>query len=84
MLNIGPHLSISRGYTHIGRQALEIGADTFQFFTRNPRGGRARAIDEKDVRGLEELVRQGKIRNILAHAPYTLNMASAKERLASR
>ena len=79
MLNIGPHLSISKGYEHMGKEALSLGADTFQFFTRNPRGGKAKAIDPEDVKGLVKLVEEGKIRNILAHAPYTLNMAGAKE-----
>ena len=79
MLNIGSHLSVAKGYEHMGKEALEIGADTFQFFTRNPRGGRARKLDEADVKALTAMVEKGDIRNILAHAPYTLNMASAKE-----
>lgn len=80
MLNIGSHLSIQKGYHHIGKQALKLGADTFQFFTRNPRGGKSKKLDMDDVAGLEKMVSEGKIRNILAHAPYTLNMASANEK----
>ena len=49
MLQIGCHLSASKGYLHMGREAVSIGANTFQFFTRNPRGGSAKAVDEKDV-----------------------------------
>ena len=55
MLNIGCHLSISNGFEAIGKQALEIGANTFQFFTRNPRGGSARKIEQADVEALKQL-----------------------------
>lgn len=79
MLNIGSHLSISNGFEAIGRQALEIGANTFQFFTRNPRGGAARKIDIKDVQALKELMQENGFSKILAHAPYTMNLCSAKE-----
>lgn len=79
MLNIGSHLSISNGFEAIGRQALEIGANTFQFFTRNPRGGAARKIDIKDVQALQELMQKNGFSQILAHAPYTMNLCSAKE-----
>lgn len=81
MLNIGCHLSSSKGYTHMGKEALTIGANTFQFFTRNPRGGRAKAIDEKDVISFLELSRENQFATILAHAPYTLNACSADERV---
>lgn len=74
MLHIGCHLSASKGYAHMGREALCIGANTFQFFTRNPRGGNAKAIDEKDVADFLALDGVGQI---LAHAPYTLNGCSA-------
>ncbi len=74
MLHIGCHLSASKGYAHMGREALSIGANTFQFFTRNPRGGSAKAIDERDV--ADFLTIEG-IGQILAHAPYTLNGCSA-------
>lgn len=78
MLTIGAHLSASKGYTAMLRQAKEIGANTFQFFTRNPRGGSAKAIDEKDVETFLELMREENFPVILAHAPYTLNCCSAK------
>lgn len=78
MLTIGAHLSSSKGYTAMLRQAEEIGANTFQFFTRNPRGGSAKAIDEKDVETFLALMKEKKFPVILAHAPYTLNCCSAK------
>lgn len=79
MLTVGCHLSTSKGYAAMGRQALEIGANTFQFFTRNPRGGKAKAIDENDVKTFLELAQKNGIERILAHAPYTLNACSADE-----
>lgn len=79
MFYIGCHLSASKGFYHMGQTALEIGANTFQFFTRNPRGGSAKAIDEEDVRKFSELTGGGKIGKIVAHAPYTLNLCSADE-----
>jgi len=79
MLTIGCHLSSSKGYAAMGKQALEIGANTFQFFTRNPRGGKAKAIDEKDVKRFLEIAKANEIKVILAHAPYTLNACSADE-----
>lgn len=78
MLTIGAHLSASKGYTAMLNQACEIGANTFQFFTRNPRGGIAKAIDEKDVGTFLELMGENSFPVILAHAPYTLNLCSAK------
>lgn len=78
MLTIGAHLSASKGYTAMLRQAVEIGANTFQFFTRNPRGGSAKAIDEKDVETFLQLMKENDFPVILAHAPYTLNCCSAK------
>ena len=77
MLHIGCHLSASKGYLHMGREALSIGANTFQFFTRNPRGGSAKAIDEKDVVAYLDFAAANGIGTILAHAPYTLNGCSA-------
>lgn len=79
MLNIGSHLSISKGFEAIGRQALEIGANTFQFFTRNPRGGSARKIDLADIQALKVLMQENGFSQILAHAPYTMNLCSVKE-----
>lgn len=78
MLTIGAHLSASKGYTAMLKQAVEIGANTFQFFTRNPRGGSAKAIDEKDVETFLQLMTENDFPVILAHAPYTLNCCSAK------
>ena len=80
MLNIGCHLSISKGFYNMGKEALSIGANTFQFFSRNPRGGKAKAIDEKDVAALLELIKENNFATILAHAPYTLNACSADEK----
>ncbi|MEG2290940.1 MAG: deoxyribonuclease IV [Clostridium sp.] len=79
MLNIGCHLSTTKGFENMGKEALGIGANTFQFFTRNPRGGKAKAIDVKDVEALLEILRNNNFAKILAHAPYTLNAASADE-----
>ena len=77
MLNIGCHISVSKGYKAMGEEALKIGANTFQFFTRNPRGSKAKEIDLKDVEALLELAKENKFAIILAHAPYTLNACSA-------
>lgn len=78
MLHIGCHLSASKGYYHMGKTALEVGGDTFQFFTRNPRGSKAKAIDEKDVAKFNALAKENDFPCILAHAPYTLNACSDK------
>lgn len=77
MLNIGCHLSTSKGFTHMGKEALSIDANTFQFFTRNPRGSKAKGIDENDVKGLLKIVEDNHFAPLLGHAPYTLNPASA-------
>ena len=79
MLNIGCHLSTSKGFKNMGKEALSIGANTFQFFTRNPRGGKAKDIDAKDVNELLEIMKKNNFATILAHAPYTLNGCSADE-----
>jgi len=81
MLNIGCHLSVSKGYRHMGEEALGIGANTFQFFTRNPRGGKAKKMDEKDAASLMALVQEHQFAPLLAHAPYTLNACSADPHL---
>ena len=78
MLTIGAHLSASKGYTAMLRQAQEIGANTFQFFTRNPRGGCAKEIDKEDVNTFLSLMKSENFPVVLAHAPYTLNCCSAK------
>ena len=80
MLNIGCHLSTTKGFENMGKEALEIGANTFQFFTRNPRGGKAKDIDMKDMEGLLKIAKENNFATILAHAPYTLNACSADER----
>jgi deoxyribonuclease-4 len=79
MLNIGCHLSTSKGFMGMGRDALGIGANTFQFFTRNPRGGAAKAIDRADLDEFLPLAREHRFAPLLAHAPYTLNACSADE-----
>lgn len=80
MLNIGCHLSTSKGFTHMGKEALSIDANTFQFFTRNPRGSKAKSIDENDVKGLLKMMEDNEFAPILGHAPYTLNPCSADPR----
>lgn len=79
MLCIGCHLSASGGYLAMGKQALKMGANTFQFFTRNPRGGTAKPLNMKDVEAFLELSRENNIGKLVAHAPYTLNLCSADE-----
>ena len=79
MLDIGCHLSTSKGFMAMGRDALAIGANTFQFFTRNPRGGAAKAIDRTDLAAFLDLARDNRFAPLLAHAPYTLNACSADE-----
>lgn len=81
MLNIGCHLSASKGFAHMGKEALSIEANTFQFFTRNPRGSKAKDIDPKDVAAFLEIAKENKFAKILAHAPYTLNPCAADERV---
>ena len=80
MLHIGCHLSSSAGFEAMGRTALSIGADTFQFFTRNPRGSKAKEIDPHDAAALVKLLQENNFSPIIAHAPYTLNPASADEK----
>ena len=80
VLVIGCHLSISKGYLAIAQEAVSLGANTFQFFTRNPRGGKAKAIDPADVEAFHGFAAAHGIDRILAHAPYTLNPASATEK----
>ena len=79
MLKIGCHLSTTKGFENMGKEALKIGANTFQFFTRNPRGGKAKDIDEKDVEAFLKLAKDNEFGILLAHAPYTLNACSADE-----
>ena len=79
MFKIGCHLSASKGFLAMGKEAVKIGGNTFQFFTRNPRGGAAKAIDEKDVEAFLAFAAENGIGTILAHAPYTLNASAADE-----
>lgn len=79
MLNIGCHLSISKGYENMGKETLEIEANTFQFFTRNPRGGKIKELNVEDINNLLELMKKNNFSKILAHAPYTTNLCSDKE-----
>ena len=80
MLHIGCHLSSSKGFLAMGRQALALGADTFQFFTRNPRGSKAKELDPSDAAALMELLAEHRFAPIIAHAPYTLNLCGAEEK----
>ena len=77
MLNIGCHLSASKGYAHMAKEAVSIGANTFQFFTRNPRGGKAKEVDFDDVKKFLSISSENGFTKILAHAPYTINVCSA-------
>lgn len=76
---IGPHLTISKGFTYAINTALDIGASTFQFFSRNPRGSRAKDFNPKDIHCFQEIRKKEQIGPIMAHAPYTLNLASPKD-----
>lgn len=80
MLTIGCHLSVSKGYAAMGRTALKIGANTFAFFTRNPRGGTAKEPDPADVAELQRIMADHAFGPLVAHAPYTYNLCSAKDR----
>lgn len=79
MIYIGCHISSTGGYEAMGKTALKLGADTFAFFTRNPRGGKAKDIDPKDVEKLIALMEEHQFGPLVAHAPYTMNLCSDKE-----
>ena len=81
MLTIGCHLSSSKGFLAMGKEAVKIGADTFQFFSRNPRGTKAKKLDPEDIGRFLSFAEEHGINRILAHAPYTLNACSADEGL---
>lgn len=81
MLNIGCHLSTTKGFENMGKEALQIKANTFQFFTRNPRGGKAKDIDEEDIKALKEIMEKNNFAKILAHGSYTLNPCSGDEKI---
>ncbi len=79
MYYIGNHLPVASGYTAMANMALRLGGNTFAFFTRNPRGSRAKEIDEKDIQEFLRIARENKFGKLVAHAPYTLNLCSDKE-----
>lgn len=79
-MKIGSHLSASKGYLHMAEEAVSIGANTFQFFTRNPRGGSAKKINEDDIKKFLVYSAEHDFAKILAHAPYTLNACSKDEK----
>lgn len=81
MLNIGCHLSASKGFTNMAKEAISINANTFQFFTRNPRGFAAKDLNESDIESFKKLSEENNFSQILAHAPYTLNPSSADEKV---
>ena len=81
MFKIGCHLSASKGYVHMAKEILSIGGNTFQFFTRNPRGGTAKELDRNDIDKFNEMAKNEGIEIILAHAPYTINVCSADEKI---
>ncbi len=76
---IGNHLSSSKGFENMGKEALKLDANTFAFFTRNPRGGAAKAIDNEDAIKLRKLMKEHNFGKLVAHAPYTMNVCAAKE-----
>ncbi len=76
---IGNHLSASKGFEAMGKAAVKLGGNTFAFFTRNPRGGKAKKIDEKDVAGMLDILKENGFGKLVAHAPYTMNLCAAKE-----
>lgn len=81
MIFIGNHLSSTKGFLAMGKAATNLGADTFAFFTRNPRGGKAKDIDEEDARMLREYLLEHSFGKLVAHAPYTMNLCSANEEI---
>lgn len=79
MIHIGCHLSSSKGYLWMGQEAVRIGADTFAFFTRNPRGGNVKPMDEADAEALRRFLIENHFAPLVSHAPYTYNLCSDKE-----
>ncbi|MBM7834896.1 deoxyribonuclease IV [Clostridium sardiniense] len=79
MLVIGSHLSIAKGFTKAAETALEMGANTFQFFSRNPRGSNSKILDEDDIKKFQKIRKENNFGPLSAHAPYTMNLASAKD-----
>lgn len=81
MFYIGCHLSASKGFLHMAKEAVSIGANTFQFFTRNPRGGKAKDIDIEDIEKFKKLAQENNFAKLVAHAPYTVNPCSKDEKI---
>ncbi len=81
MLILGAHMSVAKGYAHMGKETLSIGANALQFFARNPRGAKARAVDERDMEAFAGLFRTDGLQCAVAHAPYTMNACSDDEHL---
>ena len=79
MYYIGNHLSASKGYLAMGKAITKLGGNTFAFFTRNPRGGKAKDIDEADVKAFLAYAREHELGTLVAHAPYTMNLAAENE-----
>ena len=79
MIVIGPHISISKGFAKAAKTAVDIGASTFQFFSRNPRGGNAKVFDEKDIEKFQNIRTEYNFGPLLAHAPYTMNLGGSKD-----
>ena len=79
MFYIGNHLSASKGFAAMGRKEVELGGNTFAFFTRNPRGGKAKAIDEKDIEKFLTYAKEHNFGKLVAHAPYTMNLCAQKK-----
>lgn len=82
MINIGCHLSISKGFNFMAKECLEIDANTAQFFTRNPRGGKAKSINIDDINEFLKISKENNFSKIVAHAPYTMNLCSSKDDIA--
>ncbi|MDY4561490.1 deoxyribonuclease IV [Peptostreptococcus porci] len=80
MIKIGSHLSISKGYLNMAKEATKMNANTFAFFTRNPRGGSARKLDLEDIERFNEYLKENNFEKLVAHAPYTMNLASSDEK----
>jgi len=79
MIYIGNHLSTSKGFLAMGKEATKLGGNTFAFFTRNPRGGQAKEIDPADAKALMDYLKDNNFGKLVAHAPYTMNLCSDKE-----
>lgn len=79
MIYIGNHVSSSKGFLAMGKKATELGGNTFAFFTRNPRGGKAKDIDMQDIKDLQDWIKKYEFGTLVAHAPYTMNLCAAKE-----